>query len=578
MSKVIYPQKLSIKWLKQMYSSNRITPEEVVLEIINRCNQDKEMNIWITTPKMENIKLYIESLKSYEPNSLPLWGIPFAIKDNIDLENIETTAGCPEYSYTPSESAEVVKKLIYAGAIPIGKTNLDQFATGLVGTRSPYGEVHNALKPELISGGSSSGSAVSVARGQVSFALGTDTAGSGRIPALLNDLVGFKGSCGAWSTKGLVSACASLDCITVFSVDLEEAIMVDDVVRGFVKEDPWSKEIPKPISKLPKKICIPNKSPEFYGPYGKEYEKAWNKSVEKIKELNIPIEYINYDMFKEAAAILYEGPWVAERWKDLGEFVKENPDKVFPVTKTILEGGENSKFDAVSVFKAIHRLQELKSLTRTMLKDAVLVMPTAGGTWTRDEVRENPIATNSDMGKYTNHCNLLDLSAIAIPSGYAAENIPFGITIFSLSEAEGLLLGLGKVLERNIEESIEEKIVVAVCGLHMKGYSLESQMIECKSKFLRACKTDEKYKLFKLNTSPAKPGLIKVQNGGCAIEVELWEMPLDRFGYFTSLIPSPLGMGKVQLEDGSEVCGFICEEYGKEDAEDITMFGGWRNL
>lgn len=572
MNKVVYPKKLSIKWLKEMYSSNRITPEEVVLEIINRANKDKDMNIWITPPEFENIKTYIEKLKFTKSNSLPLWGIPFAIKDNIDLENIETTAGCPEYAYIPKESAEVVKKLIEAGAIPVGKSNLDQFATGLVGTRSPYGEVHNALKPELISGGSSSGSAVSVARGQVSFSLGTDTAGSGRVPALLNDLVGFKSSCGAWSTKGLTKACASLDCITVFALDLEEAIMVDDVVRGFVEEDPWSKEIAKPISKLPKKICIPSKSPEFYGPYEEEYEKAWNKSIEKIKELNIPIEYIDYDMFKEAAAILYEGPWVAERWKDLGDFVKENPDSVFPVTKTILEGGGNPKFDAVSVFKAIHRLQELKAKTKVMLKDAVLVMPTAGGTWTRDQVRENPIATNSDMGKYTNHCNLLDLSALAVPSGYATDNVPFGITIFSLSDAEGLLLGLGKVFEK------KEKIIVAVCGLHMQGYPLETQMIECKSKFLKSCKTAEKYKLFKLNTNPAKPGLVKVQSGGKAIEVELWEMPLDKFGYFTSLISSPLGMGKVELDDGSDVCGFICEEYGKEDAEDITISGGWRNL
>lgn len=574
MSKISYPKKLSIKWLKEMYSNNKINPEEVVLEIINRSNQDKDMNIWITPPRMENIKPYIENLKNYEPNSLPLWGIPFAIKDNIDLENIATTAGCPEYAYIPSESAYVVKKLIDAGAIPMGKANLDQFATGLVGTRSPYGEVHNALKPELISGGSSSGSAVSVARGQVSFALGTDTAGSGRVPASLNDLIGFKSSFGAWSTKGLVPACASLDCITVFSVDLEEAIMVDDIVRGFDVGDPWSKEIPKPISKLPKEIFLPQKSPEFYGPYAKEYQKAWTESIEKIKELNIPIEYIDYDIFSEAASILYDGPWVAERWKELGEFVKENSDKVFPVTKTILEGGGNPKFDAVSVFKAIHRLQELKSLTKIMLKDAVLIMPTAGGTWTRKQVRENPIATNSDMGKYTNHCNLLDLSALAIPAGYAAEDVPFGITIFSLSDSEGLLLGLGK----EVEKLKNEKITVAVCGLHMKGYPLESQMIECKSRFLKTCKTSNKYKLFKLNTNPSKPGLIKVQDGGEAIEVELWQMPLEKFGYFTSLIPSPLGMGKVELEDGSEVCGFICEEYGKDDAEEITKYGGWRYL
>ena len=568
----MFSKKLSISYLKEVYIEGEITPSDVVLEIIKRAKNDKEMNIWITPPTMEMIKPYLEKLKDTEPNSLPLWGIPFAIKDNIDLEGVLTTAGCPEFGYIPRESAEVVKRLIQAGAIPIGKTNLDQFATGLVGTRSPYGEVHNSLKPELISGGSSSGSAVSVARGQASFALATDTAGSGRVPALLNNLVGYKSSCGAWSTKGLVPACASLDCITVLTLDLEEALIVDEICRGYVEEDPWSKEIPSISENMPKQIYLPIDELEFYGPFADVYRDAWNKSIERVKELNIPIEYIDYSMFSEAASILYDGPWVAERWKDLRDFVMGNADKVFPVTKTILEGGGNPKFDAVSVFEAIHKLQELKCKTKVLLKDSIMIMPTAGGTWSREEVRNNPIKTNSDMGKYTNHCNLLDLSAVALPSGFAAEDIPFGITAFSLSNGEGLLAGFGKVFEE-----VNKKIIVAVCGLHMRGFPLEYQMKECGGKFLKACKTADEYKLIKLSTMPIKPGLIKELSGGNAIEVELFEMNLDRLGYFLSLISSPLGIGRLKLEDGSEVCGFICEKYGEVGAEDISSFGGWRN-
>jgi allophanate hydrolase len=571
------PQLLSIPELKEKYQSNKLTPEALIQEIIHRAEADKEYNIWITPPTMERIKPYLDQLKQMDPEQTPLWGIPFAIKDNIDLAGIPTTSGCPEFSYTPNEHATVVKRLIEAGAIPVGKANLDQFATGLVGTRSPYGETNNSLNPELISGGSSSGSAVSVARGMAAFSLGSDTAGSGRIPAALNSLVGYKPSLGAWPIIGLVKACASLDCINVFANSLSDVLLVDEVVRGLESTDPWSKSITRKSNALPEKIYLVQEPPTFYGPFAQDYKQAWEKAVVRIEKLDIPIEYIDGSYLAEAAAILYEGPWVAERWAELGEFITTHENAAFPVTETVLRSGAKPEHDAASLFKAIHKLQAFRKKAHQQLKNAVLVMPTCGGTWTREQVRENPIEANSLMGLYTNHCNLLDLSAVAVPADVAKENLPFGITLFSSSENEHLICGLSDLFLHD-RHSLQKKetTLVAVCGLHMRGFPLEKQMIEHGAVFIREAKTAPQYKMIKLSSHPSKPGLIRLKEPGASIEVEVWEMPLSQFGSFVSLIPSPLGIGKVELEDGSEIPGFICESSADKTAEDISHTGGWR--
>ncbi|AYA77564.1 allophanate hydrolase [Bacillus sp. Y1] len=573
------PKLLSIHNLREKYNSNELTPEKLIQEIIQRAEADKEMNIWITPPSMEFIQPYLDNLKKVDPEKAPLWGIPFAIKDNIDLAGVPTTAGCAEFTYTPGEHATVVRRLIDAGAIPVGKANLDQFATGLVGTRSPYGETKNALNPELISGGSSSGSAVSVARGQVAFALGTDTAGSGRVPAALNRLLGFKPSLGAWPTKGVVPACASLDCVTVFAHTLSDVELVDEVVRGFDEEDPWSRELASKPKALPEKIYFVQQPHRFFGPYAAEYQKAWEMAILQLEQLNIPIEYIDGDYLSEAASVLYDGPWVAERWADLGNFITENSGVAFPVTETVLRSGAKPEYDAASVFRAMHKLQAFKQMAHQQFKDGVLVMPTSGGTWTRDEVRSNPIETNSAMGLYTNHCNLLDLCAINIPTDDAAKNLPFGITLFSTHQNEHIIRGLADlILHGNRYDSKKTTTLVAVCGLHMRGFPLEKQMTQHRATFVREAKTASFYKLVKLDTVPAKPGLIRTNEEGASIEIELWEMPLSEFGKFALLIPAPLAMGKVQLEDGTEVPGFVCEASGGKNGKDITQFGGWRYL
>ncbi|MFS0868612.1 allophanate hydrolase [Paenibacillus xylanilyticus] len=580
MSRLNMPRDITVDWLQASYGSGKITPEQVIEEIIHRAHEDEGMNIWITPPVLERIQPYLDNLKSMD-TSLPLWGVPFAIKDNIDLAGIPTTAGCPEYAYIPEKHAAVVERLVNAGAIPVGKTNMDQFATGLVGTRSPYGETHNALSDKWISGGSSSGSAVAVARGHAAFALGTDTAGSGRVPAALNRLVGYKPSLGAWPTKGVVPACASLDCVTVFTHSLQEARVIDKQVRGFDPSDPWSKSVPRLKEKLPEKIYLPMEPLNFFGPMAEEYSKAWDAAVEKIEALNLPVEYINYDMFEQAAALLYAGPWVAERWASVGEFVDARPGITFPVTEQVLRTGASGKHDAASVFTAMHKLQELRMRSNELLRGAVLVIPTCGGTWTRAQVEADPISTNSDMGNYTNHCNLLDLCAITVPAGDAATEMPFGITLFSLSGNEHLVeKAVASFLGADLpplEVNRSETILLAVCGLHMRGYPLEKQMLEFGSQFVYEAHTAEKYQMVKLPTVPAKPGLLKKNVGGSAIALEVWEMPAASFGAFAALIPAPLGIGKIELADGTEIPGFICEGYAEAGAEDISAYGGWRN-
>lgn len=608
MDNILIPERLSIGWLTERYRSRQLSPWVVVEEIIRRAARDAEMNIWITSPSMDVVGPYLERLQNLDPDHAPLWGIPFAIKDNIDLGGTPTTAACPEFAYIPKEHATVVERLIAAGAIPVGKSNLDQFATGLVGTRSPYGETHNSLKPELISGGSSGGSAVAVARGQAAFSLGTDTAGSGRVPAALNRLVGYKPSLGAWPTRGVVPACASLDCVTVFAGGLEDALAVDAVARGVDPGDPWSRDVQRAGSGLPKRMLIPERTPEFYGPYADIYEQAWHSAVHSLTKTGIPVEAIDTSLFSEAAAILYDGPLVAERWADLGGFVEAHPGEVFPVTETILRSGASPQYTAGSVFRALHKLQELKLAAGKLLQGSVLIMPTCGGTWTRDQVRENPISTNSDMGRYTNHCNLLDLSAVAIPAGEAAPDLPFGITLFALADSEELICGMAELLTSRTSRELGvmtpvstpstalgsgstsvaselscpalggDVLLLAVCGLHMRGFPLEAQMLSCGATFLYESATAPQYRMFRLQGEVVKPGLLKVQRGGSSISLEVWAMPVANFGPFVSSIPAPLGIGRITLIDGSEVSGFLCESYAVEDAEDITASGGWRQV
>ena len=559
-----FPEKLTVKWLKSAYSQG-LTPGEVADEIVRRAELYKDKNIWILPPSKELMTRYIEALPPCSED-YPLWGIPFAIKDNIDLEQVPTTAACPQYSYTPQKSAFVVDKLIKAGAIPVGKTNLDQFATGLVGTRSPYGEVHNAYEDEMISGGSSSGSAVSVALGMAAFALGTDTAGSGRVPAMLNNLVGYKPPLGSWSTGGVVPACASLDCVTVFANNLWEARLVDSCARGYDPDCDWSRRYELKGDVLPDKIYLPKDEPRFYGDFAEVYRAKWYNAVKRIEGMGIKVERIDYEMFSKAALILYEGAYVAERWQDLKEFVENNPGKTFPVTEKILCSGAKAENTAYRLFEDLHTLQKYRHITRDLLHGAVMIMPTAGGSFTREQVRKNPVETNSLMGLYTNHCNLLDLSAIAVPENTQDRVKPFGITIFGLCDKENLVCAFAKAFLEG------ESIKLAVCGLHKKGYSLESQLTELGGEFICHSMTDNSYRLYVLDTEPKKPGLLRQEKGG-NIQVDIYSLPKNKFGDFMERVAMPLNIGDIRLENGELVKGFLCEAQATVNAEDITEVG-----
>ena len=583
------PSKLTIAQLCAAYAHKTLTPRQVASAIIERSKAHGQDNIWVIEPSAEFVEPYLTALEAMDTSeraTKPLWGIPFAIKDNIDLAGMPTTAGCPAYAYTPQQSATVVDLLIEAGAFPVGKTNLDQFATGLVGTRSPYGECHNALKPELISGGSSSGSAVSVATGLAAFALGTDTAGSGRVPAALNDLVGFKPPLGSWSTAGVVPACASLDCVTVFAHTLGDALAVDSVAAKPDTGCAWSRSLDRKAAQMPSVIYLPQEEPRFYGPFEAEYRAAWERAVAKIKCAAAAhgAEVLPFDCSElaQVASILYDGPWVAERWSDLGSFVNEHANDVFPVTKTILESGNRSDLTAADMFATYHRIQEVRTRYAQLFSDAVLVMPTAGGTFTRDEVRQDPIATNSLMGLYTNHCNLSDLGAIAVPAGWADDDLPFGITAFTTANCQHLLEGFSQAF------SAQEPVKVAVCGQHMRGFELHSQLEELGAVFLGEAKTASAYRLFTLPTQPVKPGMLRCSaadaDKGASIEVELYLMTTEAFGHLVASVPAPLSFGTVQIDDGSGAKGFLVEASAvlpKGDAapgvHEITCFGSFRN-
>ncbi|MDY3258349.1 MAG: allophanate hydrolase [Ruminococcus callidus] len=558
-----FPEKLTIGWIKQAYANNELTPYELADEIIKRVKNNHEKNIWIVPPSHKLLDKYIDELPEDREN-YPLWGIPFAVKDNIDVKDIPTTAACPDFSYTPEKSAFVVKKLVEAGAIPIGKTNLDQFATGLVGTRSPYGEVHNAHNPDYISGGSSSGSAVSVALGMAAFSLGTDTAGSGRVPAMLNTLIGFKPPLGSWSTNGVVPACASLDCVTVFANSLEDAIEVNKYAKGYDTDCPWSKKYQEKGLKLPEKIYLPKEEPTFFGDNAEIHKSKWYNAVERIKNLGIKTEEIDYKMFYDAALILYDGAYVAERWADLKDFVENNEGKTFSVTEKILRSGGSEDKTAAKLFDDLHKLQYYRHKAKEIIENAVMIMPTAGGTFTRDEVRKDPVKTNSLMGLYTNHCNLLDMTAIAVPENSKDKNLPFGITIFGLADSENLVTATAEKFLHS------EDVEFAVCGLHKKGFQLESQLTSLGAKFTEHSKTAKKYKIYKLNTSPVKPGLIRVDGNGENIEVDIYRISKEKLGLFLDDVYSPLTIGNIELSDGRIIKGFLCEEYALNDATDIT--------
>ncbi len=597
------PLNLNIKALHQAYSSGELTPQTMVEQIIVRAAFFEDYNIWITAPSLDWIQPFIDALADKDPNECPLWGVPFTIKDNIDLAGVTTTAGCPEFAYMPEKTAFAVQGLIDAGAIPVGKANLDQFATGLNGTRSPYGACHNSFDFDYVSGGSSAGSAVAVGLGLSTFSLGTDTAGSGRVPACFNNIIGLKPSIGLLSGTGMVYACRSLDCISIFAYNADDANEVLDAAAKFDPDYGYSRENPYPNQKRQYGLAgtdltlgvIKPEQLEFFG--DDEYASAYQATIEGLSQAGYTLKEIDFEPFLEAAKLLYEGPWVSERYIATQPLIDDNPEVIFPVVRDIIAPG--GKPPATDLFKAQYRLKELKMVCDAILGSVdSLITPTAGRHFTIEEMLAEPIKANSQLGLYTNFMNLLDMTSIAVPTQLftraTGKTMPFGITLVGPSLSDRWLLSIANRVQQifeltagNTGHALPDRqsnavvnpstIDVLVCGAHLSDLPLNWQLTERGARLKQTTKTASAYRMYALAGGPPyRPGLVRDDVHGTAIDVEIWSVPAGQFGSFVAGIPAPLGIGKVDVADGSMVSGFICEPFGVDGAEEITKFGGWK--
>jgi allophanate hydrolase len=592
-------QSLDFAHLRELYRTRQATPEDVVKDVLARAERDSDKAIWITRLPDAAVLAAARALADKDPGALPLYGLPFAIKDNIDFGGYPTTAACPDYAFTPEGSAPVVDALIAAGAILIGKTNMDQFATGLVGTRSPYGICSNAIDPAYVSGGSSAGSAVAVAKGLVSFALGTDTAGSGRVPAAFNNIVGLKPTRGLLSARGVVPACRSLDCVSIFALDVADAADVLRVAGVFDRDDPFSRRQAAPsghgaIALPGARIGVPARGAlNFFG--NSEAERLFAAAIERAAGLGAEIIEIDFEPFLETARLLYEGPWVAERYQTIREFFDAKPDALHPVIRTIIGGGAEPS--AADAFAADYRLRELRRQIEPVWStvDAILT-PTAPTIYTIAEVEADPIQLNSNLGIYTNYMNLLDLCGIAVPAGFQADGLPFGVTLAAPAFRDSALLPFADALHRSADTGMGaarqpipdteitadtaggDTLVLAVCGAHMSGLPLNGELTGRGAALIRTCRSAAKYHFYALEDfAPPRPGMVHTGGeGGHAIDLELWAVPTARFGEFIAGVPSPLAIGTVELEDGASVKGFVCEAYAAAGGRDISELGSWR--
>jgi len=587
---------LRMPTLRAAFRANETTPRKLIAELLAKAaDLNPEFHLFIHLLSEAEIAPYLDELETRDIDTLPLYGIPFAIKDNIDLAGIPTTAACPAFAYTPDESATLVAQLISLGAVPIGKTNLDQFATGLNGTRSPYGKCRNSVHPDFPAGGSSAGSSLAVALGVASFALGTDTAGSGRVPAALNNLVGLKGTRGLLSTTGVVPACRTLDCVTYLTATAREASELlaltakPDPRDAYGRINPQSNdasafgEAPAFQFGVPSTLEFAGcaESPTLFKQARKALEAAGGTAIE-----------IDFAPFAEAARLLYEGPWVAERYSVAGELMKAQPDAVLPVIRDVLAKATGTT--AVDAFRAQYRLQALKQICDAVMSKLDFVLtPSFPRPVTLAELEADPIGPNSLLGYYTNFMNLLDYAAVAVPAGFMANRLPWGVTVFGRPFTDQYLLSIADRLQRSAgfpvvggnapdmtplpRQAHGDRARIVVCGAHMEGLPLNWQLLHRGARLVERTLSAPSYRLFSIEGTVARPGMTRVSDGnGSAIEVEVWELPIAELGSLLTGIAAPLGLGKVELSDGRWETGFICDAFGLEGAQEITSFGGWR--
>ena len=576
--------------------SEGATPQAIVAEVYRRINAVADPGIFIHLRDETEVIEEASTLPPFDAKAYPLWGIPFAIKDNIDLAGTPTTAACPAYAYNPENDAFVVAKLKAAGAIPIGKTNLDQFATGLVGVRSPFPPPKNALDPDIVPGGSSAGSAVAVALGLVSFALGTDTAGSGRVPAALNNIVGLKPTLGALSNTGVVPACRTLDTVSIFALSVPDSWTVFQAGAKYDADDAYARKIPTPMLTTPPsvtRIGVPDPSTrEFFDDVIQE--EGFTVALGQLSNLGAEIVELDFTPFYEVAKMLYEGAWVAERLSVVQDLLTKDAEALHPVTRQIISDG--ASLTAVDSFRGMYRLAELNRQAAPLIDQVdMLCVPTIPTFYSIADLEMNPVTPNSRFGTYTNFVNLLDMCGIAVPSSPREDGRPGSVTLLARAGQDAAVAAMADLLHREANVTLGAttvplsskslpktgplpgEIALAVVGAHMSGLPLNKQLTLNGGRFLFSAKTAPEYRFYALaGGPPSRPGMVRAKNGE-KIPLEVWALPTECFGAFIDNIPQPLVIGTVNLEDGAKVKGFLCEPSGLEGAKDITSYGGWRN-
>lgn len=585
---------LTIASLRSAYAQGT-KPEEIIEQVYSRIDEIGDTGIFLCLFPKEELRATAARLGEFNPD-LPLWGIPFVIKDNIDVAGKPTTAACPDFTYLPDQTAFVVKRLQAAGALLLGKTNLDQFATGLVGMRTPYGAPKNTFDPDIVPGGSSSGSAVAVAHGMASFSLGTDTAGSGRVPAALNNIVGLKPTLGALSSTGVVPACRSLDTVSIFALTVADAYEVFSVAAEYDAADPFSKKIATPNlvqhDHRPK-IGIPSRnSIRFEGDTAQA--ENFSSTIERLETQGAEITEIDFKPFYEIAEMLYFGPWVAERYVATESLISANPDALLPLTRKIIASAEG--FSAADTFKGFYKLQDLmREVTPAIASCDALCVPSIPTFARIADLEADPMGPNNMLGTYTNFVNLMNLCAITVPAPFRADGRPGSVTFIAPAEADAEVASLGSLIEAwgdrklgattwpfkgiSLTEGASNQVVrIAVCGAHMSGLPLNHTMTEIGARFVRAEKTANDYKFYALpSVKVARPGLVRTAAGrGASVALEIWDIPEHKFGGFMKTIPAPLSIGTIKLSSGENVNGFLCEAVAAEGGQDITELADWR--
>ena len=561
-----------VRALAQAHRCGELDVRDTIREVIEAADAALDPCIWIS--RVADAELHEHAAELADgPRDLPLLGVPFAVKDNIDVAGMPTTAGCPDFAYLPQQTAFVVRCLLDAGAILVGKTNMDQFATGLVGTRTPYGACASVFSNEHVSGGSSSGSAVAVASNIVSFSLGTDTAGSGRVPAAFNAICGLKPTAGRLSTSDVLPACRTLDCVSIFARDTGDAEAVFVVADSFDQADPFARRPPTvgATSGWPAIIGVPRDTD--LAALDEQSRLAFRLARDRAATIADELVEIDLSPFMRTARLLYEGPWVAERYAAVGEFLSRDDVEVDPTVRAIVLSGATPS--AAEAFAGLHRLAELRRETEGAWEHIdALMLPTAPSHPTHAEVASDPVGVNARLGTFTNFVNLLDLAAVTVPAATRDDGLPFGVTFTAPAWSDRALLRLAAAFESAPSQEID----IAVIGAHLSGMVRNHELLNRGARRVRCTRTAPCYRLFDLADGTGRPGLIRDEDGdGGPIDVEVWRLGAAAFGTFVATVAAPLAIGTLELEDGSTVHGFLCEAHAVLDTPEATRFGGWRD-